>query len=65
MIRISIRDPNKQPTACKKKKKNRVLCLCISVFGVTLWNGPEEEIKQSENTGQFKNKYEQYIFDGY
>lgn len=36
-----------------------------SIYGVTLWNGSEKEIKLSKNVAEFKNKYKQYIFDGY
>lgn len=35
--------------------------MCISVCGVVLWNGTDDEIKQCINIAQFKRNYKKYI----
>ena len=45
--------------------RTNIKSMCISICGVILWNGLEENIKQSVNVVQFKNMYKKYIFTRY
>lgn len=39
--------------------------MSISSYGVTLWNGLEEELKESKNIIKFKNRLKQSILNRY
>lgn len=39
--------------------------MCISNCGVNLWNGLEEELKESRGINQFKKRYKKVFFERY
>ena len=56
----------RRPLNFKKQVMNTNLkVMCISSYGVTLWNALEEEIQYSTNINQFKYKLKNSIFARY
>ncbi len=39
--------------------------MCVSVYGVILWNGLAENIRNSKNLSEFKRKFKQQMFELY
>ena len=38
---------------------------CVSFYGVTVWNGLDEQMKESRNIILFKKNYKKMIFANY
>ncbi len=53
----------------KVKKKPQVQTtlkiMCISLYGVTLWNALDDELQQSKNINQFKDRINKFFFGRY
>ena len=39
--------------------------MCLSVFGIKLWNSLDSKIRQSETIYSFKSKYKYYLLNNY